>query len=298
MTNPDLIALANELDDIETDAGGKCNWSEVATVSSALRRLASSDGVVKGEPEPVAWRYRYNGKWYLSDTKAFAKAGLDVTPLYTAPPANAGMREALKLAHSTMESLRVALRDDPAVHDRKWIPHGIALNAAIRKADNALADAALTAPGATTKSDGGEPLSRTAGGFPVAAAPSQAEETGVIQSTRQGAGIERGMDQSVTGGESAATKPGRSDPSSTRSEVTVDELTAALDRLVNAKALKGVRSLVAGWNGEDRDEPYKERHPSRLGATLPKTNCGTVYELDEAMQMGRALLSRYEMRRR
>ena len=34
----------------------------------SLRRLASSDGVVKGEPEPVAWRYRYNGKWYLSDT--------------------------------------------------------------------------------------------------------------------------------------------------------------------------------------------------------------------------------------
>jgi len=83
----------------------------------------------------------------------------------------------------------------------------------------------LTAPGETTKSDGGEPLSRTAGGFPVAAAPSQAEETGVIQSTRQGAGIERGMDQSVTGGESAATKPGRSDPSSTRSDVTGDART-------------------------------------------------------------------------
>lgn len=65
----------------------------------------------------------------------------------------------------------------------------------------------------------------------------------------------------------------------------------ALERLVNARALSGVRDLVAGWNGEGRaDGPY-ERHPKRLGATLPKTNCGAVYELDEAMQAARAALS-------
>lgn len=67
----------------------------------------------------------------------------------------------------------------------------------------------------------------------------------------------------------------------------------ALDRLVNAKALAGVRELVAGWNGENRpDGPYAERHPSRLGATLPKTDCGAVYELDEAMQAARAALAK------
>lgn len=73
--------------------------------------------------------------------------------------------------------------------------------------------------------------------------------------------------------------------------MTAPSIREALEALVNAKALKGVRELVAGWNGEGRDEPYKERHPSRLGATLPKTNCGAVYELDEAMQNARAALS-------
>jgi hypothetical protein len=71
-----------------------------------------------------------------------------------------------------------------------------------------------------------------------------------------------------------------------------DEARAALRRLVNAKALAGVRALVAGWNGEGRDEPYKERHPARLGATLPKTNCGAVYELDEALTAARAVIEK------
>lgn len=70
-----------------------------------------------------------------------------------------------------------------------------------------------------------------------------------------------------------------------------DEARAALRQLVNAKAISGVREVVAGWNGENRPEgPYKERHPPRLGATLPKTDCGSVYELDEAMQRARQAL--------
>ena len=77
----------------------------------------------------------------------------------------------------------------------------------------------------------------------------------------------------------------------TRLQQERDEAVAALNRLVDAKALKGVRELVAGWNGERRpDGPYKERHPPRLGATLPKTNCGAVYELDEAMTAARDLI--------
>lgn len=35
--------------------------------------------------EPVAWRYRYNGKWYVCDSESFARSGWDVTPLFTLP---------------------------------------------------------------------------------------------------------------------------------------------------------------------------------------------------------------------
>jgi hypothetical protein len=71
----------------------------------------------------------------------------------------------------------------------------------------------------------------------------------------------------------------------------IAELEASLRKLVSAQALNGVRGLVAGWNGENLPEPHRERHPSKLGATLPKTNCGAVYELDEAMQEARAALA-------
>lgn len=73
-----------------------------------------------------------------------------------------------------------------------------------------------------------------------------------------------------------------------------EQMAEALRALVDAKALSGVRKQVAGWNGEDRPVPYKERHPDRLGATLPKTNCGAVYALDDAMQAARAALSAWE----
>lgn len=71
---------------------------------------------------------------------------------------------------------------------------------------------------------------------------------------------------------------------------TIVALESVLRNLVNAKALAGVRAQVAGWNGEGKpDGPY-DRLPPRLGATVPKTNCGAVYELDEAMCAARALL--------
>jgi hypothetical protein len=71
------------------------------------------------------------------------------------------------------------------------------------------------------------------------------------------------------------------------------ELVAALDALVNAKALSGVREQVAGWNGEHLpDDKRYGAHPSNLGATLPKTNCGAVYELDDAMVAAHAILAK------
>lgn len=71
----------------------------------------------------------------------------------------------------------------------------------------------------------------------------------------------------------------------------VPGLVEALELLVSAAALQGVRSVVAGWNGEGREEPYRDRHPRGLGATLPKTTCGAVYDLDDAMQLARAALA-------
>lgn len=73
---------------------------------------------------------------------------------------------------------------------------------------------------------------------------------------------------------------------------TIEALLKALEDLVNARAISGVREIVAGWNGENKpDGPY-QRHPSKLGATLPKTTCGAVYDLDEAMQRAHAALAK------
>lgn len=70
----------------------------------------------------------------------------------------------------------------------------------------------------------------------------------------------------------------------------------ALKSLVEAKALSGVRDQVAGWNGENKaDGPYSP-HPRRLGAVLPKTNCGAIYDLDDALEKARAALSEEDER--
>lgn len=71
------------------------------------------------------------------------------------------------------------------------------------------------------------------------------------------------------------------------------ELIEALDALVNAKALAGVREQVAGWNGEHLPEDKRHgAHPAKLGATLPKTNCGAVYALDDAMTRARSVIAK------
>lgn len=70
------------------------------------------------------------------------------------------------------------------------------------------------------------------------------------------------------------------------------DLLAALRGLVEAKTLSGVRGLVAGWNGEGKPGSPYPRHPSNLGATLPKTTCGAVYELDEALTRARAAIAK------
>lgn len=152
MTNPDLNALANELDDIETDAAGKCNWSEVATVSDALRRLASSDSGVKVKPEPVAWAEI--GSRGQALTVRPERSDFCTTPLYAAPPADAGMREALELAHGKFCKIAGTENWTDSCLDG-WRRSPGALRDYAEQAAKEI-DAALTAPGATTKSDGGD----------------------------------------------------------------------------------------------------------------------------------------------
>lgn len=68
-------------------------------------------------------------------------------------------------------------------------------------AQNAVASA--SGPDEKRASNSPEQANELLGGFPVAAAETNAEETGAILSTRQGAGMERGIDQCVTAGETA-----------------------------------------------------------------------------------------------
>jgi len=59
-------------------------------------------------------------------------------------------------------------------------------------------------------------------------------------------------------------------------------LLAAVDTL-------GLRTLVAGWNGENRPDGPHEPHPRKLGVTL-RSNTGQVYDIDEAAEALRAYL--------
>lgn len=69
-----------------------------------------------------------------------------------------------------------------------------------------------------------------------------------------------------------------------------EALKRAITELLGAKALDGIRGLVAGWNGEHLPESERfGRHHEELGVTLP-TNCGAIYELDAAMTRARTLL--------
>lgn len=72
-----------------------------------------------------------------------------------------------------------------------------------------------------------------------------------------------------------------------------NERIAATQALIAAVDKLGLRALVSGWNGEQRaDGPY-EPHPNRLGVTL-RTNAGTVYAIDKAIEAVRAHLQETE----
>jgi hypothetical protein len=70
-----------------------------------------------------------------------------------------------------------------------------------------------------------------------------------------------------------------------------NEMRQALESLVKAEALASVRGIVAGWNGDGREGVPFKRHPDNLGATIPKTRCKAIYDLDEAIERAKALLA-------
>lgn len=99
-----LAEPAGEFDKILSDSS-----EFVASLSDSMRatgRSVFNPPESAGEVEPVAWRYRYNGKWYVCDSEAIARNGWDVTPLYTTPPDASAMREALERGHALANQVR------------------------------------------------------------------------------------------------------------------------------------------------------------------------------------------------
>ena len=88
-TGGNLAALAEELREYTAmKYMGNCKCGKCQLVPREfIDRLYVALSAPVGEP--VAYRYRYNGQWYLSQSKSFALNGFDLQPLYTHPPAPA-----------------------------------------------------------------------------------------------------------------------------------------------------------------------------------------------------------------
>lgn len=185
-----------------------------ARIRSALVEVPS----VKGGPEPVAWivKLKYSADHWsgemFTDILPLDKSTYRVVrPLYTAHPADAGMREAVQQALD--EAAHIA-----SLHTHHALWHGLlpyGWDAATEQFGRNLAGAiakaikvelpkrlsVLTAPGATTKSDGG--------GESRPANPGTGGRAPCIEQTTP-----------ATMPAQAGVAPGPSDPSPTRSDVT------------------------------------------------------------------------------
>lgn len=192
---------------------------------------------VKGEPEPVAWQRRAQfpsapgaaPQWEPCSrdeaTGHFERqSGYEYRALYTAQPADAGMREALAdlLAYierneCTHESISRGgsiwtICDDCG---RKWADDRGGFKPYVEPAEITAARAALTAPGATTKSDGGDqPL--------CVGLDWQLSDNAKARLAEIDAAIVRPGDPRLN-----QIIGGPSDPSSTRSDVTWQSINSA-----------------------------------------------------------------------
>ena len=123
---------------------------ECDVIATALRRLAEA----WTQPEPAAWQFQCaNGAWIACDRPSPSELSDEPDKfrcLYTASPADAGMREVLAYA----ERLAIALWSKHFKESApEWKPLSGNLIGLLTQIDNMTA--ALTAPGATTKSDDG-----------------------------------------------------------------------------------------------------------------------------------------------
>lgn len=198
---------------------------------AALRRLAPSDGGVKGEP--VGYLYSLDGSLDVSFSQKrkpeyMRNEPWTETPLFTAPPADAGIREALERLKQGIRDIAQACVDGRVCDDVAWFTE-IPAETLFDKCCNLLGEdlptqqSALTAPGATTKSDGlcfcyfsctDAPNCRR-----KAALESDVEALAATTAERPG---------TVT----SEPEPSTSDPSSTRSEVTVEEIVSVMGCLL------------------------------------------------------------------
>ena len=108
--------------------------------------------------EPVAWRVTYaDGETVYLRHKPSGDSGVyECAPLYTAPPADAGMREAFVRVLASLAAAISILERTPKA--KKAVASDKMFDTMLDDYRKALEAGrqALTAPGATTKSDGGE----------------------------------------------------------------------------------------------------------------------------------------------
>ena len=191
-------------------------------IVTALRRLASSEGEVKGEPEPVAWlRHGPDGdEFAICDEDADGAFAV----FATAPPADAGMREALELAAGILQEMiqRGLIVVGVTGTNGYYIGEGVMPKIA----------AALTMPGATTKSDGGDrSCTCHPDDHPPKPCPQKFALSECVEATKPSdpsstrTTIDPISSVGLRGAVSAAVAVHKSlNPTSTRSDVTVEEL--------------------------------------------------------------------------
>ena len=72
-------------------------------------------------------------------------------------------------------------------------------------------------------------------------------------------------------------------------EAQLADAKARAAKLVETVDALGLRKIVAGWNGKNRDDGPYEPHPSKLGVML-RTTVGHVYAIDRETEAVRALI--------
>ena len=128
---------------------------ECDVIATALRRLAEAGT----QPEPVAWQFQCaNGAWIACDRPSPSELSDEPDKfrcLYTASPADAGMREVFVRVLASLAAAISILERTPKA--KKAVASDKMFDTMLNDYRKALeiGRAALTAPGATTKSDDG-----------------------------------------------------------------------------------------------------------------------------------------------